>query len=1015
MTPSNLPTAPDWPALEEEVLAYWDKEKVFEVLRARNEGGPTFSFLDGPMTANNPMGVHHAWGRTLKDLYQRYKALQGFDQRYQNGFDCQGLWVEVEVEKELGLADKRAVEEYGLDRFAEACRARVAKYGEVQTEQSKRLGMWMDWGNDYHTFSDTNNEYNWKFLKEMHERDALYQGERVMPWCPRCGTSLSQHEQAGSHASLTHETAYVAFSLTESDDKLVVWTTQPYTLLANASVAVNPSETYVRLRTSDGVFVVAEARLPFLPFNGEVLASFPGSSLVGKTYTPPFSLQRATGAAYSIVAWDEVTLSEGTGLVHLAPTCGEEDFEVAGREGFSAEPLLDEAGRVLEGYGDYAGQSAEEATNRVLENLSTLVHREPLTHSFPTCWRCKSELVFRLVKEWFLSVGALRSELRSAASNVTWNPPSVGKRMDDWLVNMDDWCVSRRRYFGLPLPFFPCTHCDTLTVVGSRKELEELAVSGLEQLQELHRPWVDNLVLRCKSCGAEDLKRVPDVGDAWLDAGVVPLSTLGFEQRERVSEGYATGAAKGLSRADLPSHSYWEKWFPADFVCEMREQTRLWFYATLFMSVVFTGRAPYRSVLSYEKVSDEEGKPMHKSTGNALSTEEVFESAGADPTRWLYLRQDPSRPLRFGHDALKDMQRRLLPLWNSVSLFLVSSEMAHFTPGASTTEPLDEWLASRVALLREEVTTSLDTYDHHRAASALEDFVSNDLSGWYLRASRERLKEGSGLDALYSSLKTLLQLLSPFLPFTSEYLWEKLTNPFSSTPTSVFLEEWPKSAQYDQLLLEEMDSVRRFVELGFRARAKMNMRQRQPLSLALLSAPSSLLERWGHLVAAQLNVQRVEKASDDVLSSKVRLNFKLVGPRLGKKMGEMTKALEAGNYSVEGDTLHLCGETLSGEEFSLTLTSAEGYELVSENGEYLLLDTRLTPELVKEGLLRDGVRGVQEARKSLGCRAGERVALSVGRSSNLGLLLEGLDLEELSRLTLTSLALSEGEEVELTS
>jgi len=552
-----LPSVPDHPALEREVLERWDEERTFERLREQNAGGRRFSFIDGPLTANNPMGVHHAWGRTLKDVFQRYNAARGHDERYQNGFDCQGLWVEVEVEKELGLNSKREIEEYGIAEFAQRCKERVARFVGVMTEQSKRLGMWMDWGNDYLTFSDTNIEYIWRFLKECRAREWLYKGHRSTQWCPRCGTSLSQHEQAGeeNYRELEHPSLYVRFPLADREgESFVVWTTTPWTLPANVAAAVKPDAEY-GLR--DGGWRLAEE-------GGEYDNVVSGEDLVGLEYHAPFEdLPAQEGVPHRIIPWDEVALDEGTGIVHIAPGAGGDDFQLSRVHGLPVLAPIDESGRFLPGYGPFEGLSTDEAAEPIvaaLEERGVLVEAGTIVHRYPICWRCKTPLVFRVVDDWFIRIEDLRQPLLDANDEVAWTPPNYKKRMDDWLRNMDDWNISRKRYFGLPLPFYPC-ECGELNVIGSRAELEQRATGGLDQLQELHRPWIDEVAIRCSSCN-EEVRRIPEVGDAWLDAGIVPLSTMGWQSPERVPHGYGTGAAHGLTGADLPDHAYWEQWFP---------------------------------------------------------------------------------------------------------------------------------------------------------------------------------------------------------------------------------------------------------------------------------------------------------------------------------------------------------------------------------------------------------------------------------------------------------------------
>src|SRR5512133_1206040 len=692
----SLPAVPDHAALEREILAWWDAEGIFERLREQNRGGERWSFLDGPITANNPMGVHHAWGRTLKDVFQRYKALRGFDQRYQNGFDCQGLWVEVEVEKALGLNSKRDIEEYGIAEFAARCKERVAEFAEVITDQDRRLGRWMDWDNDYHTFSDTNISYIWGFLKAVHERGWLYTGHRATEWCPRCGTSISQHELfAGEYKELEHPSLYVRFPLKEREEEaLVVWTTTPWTLPANVAAAVKPDAEY-GLRDE----------LWRLAVSGEEYEHVArGEELVVLHYEGPFDALPAAVKEHRVIPWDDVSLTEGTGIVHIAPGAGTEDFELGRLHDLPVIVPIDELGRMLRGFGLLEGLSTDEVEDVVIEDLrerELLVEAGRITHRYPICWRCKTPLLFRVVDDWFISSEPARQELLDANATVEWTPSFYSKRMDDWLRNMGDWNISRKRYFGLPLPFYPCA-CGHLNVVGSRDELEERATSSLEGLRELHRPWIDDVVIRCEQCG-EDVRRIPEVGDAWLDAGIVAFSTLGWGNAAWKEHGYGTGAAEGLTGAPLPDHAYWEQWFPADWVSESREQIRLWFYSLSFMSVTLDGRSPYRQVLAYERVRDETGREMHKSWGNAIEANEAIDRMGADIVRWLFSEQVPSQNINFGYGPADDVRRRLLTFWNSVAYLVTYANIEGVRPRWGETpraeRPLDRWLYARTEKL----------------------------------------------------------------------------------------------------------------------------------------------------------------------------------------------------------------------------------------------------------------------------------------------------------------------------
>ena len=972
-----LPNVPDQPALEREVLERWETEQTFKRLREQNAGGPRFSFIDGPVTANNPMGVHHAWGRTLKDVFQRYRAARGHDERYQNGFDCQGLWVEVEVEKELGLNSKREIEDYGIAEFAQRCKERVAKYVGVMTNQSKRLGQWMDWGNDYLTFSDTNIEYIWRFLKECHSRGWLYKGHRSTQWCPRCGTSLSQHEQAGeeNHREMEHPSLYVRFPLKKREgEALVVWTTTPWTLPANVAAAVKPDAEYVLGPTG-------EWRARELAGEVEAVKTARGAELVGLKYEAPFDdLPAQEGVVHRVIPWDEVSLEEGTGIVHIAPGAGAEDFDLSRVHDLPVLAPIDESGRFLPGYGPFEGLSTDEAAKPIVESLEergVLVEAGTIVHRYPICWRCKTPLVFRVVDDWFISCDELRQPLLDANDEVEWTPPQYKKRMDDWLRNMGDWNISRKRYFGLPLPFYPCG-CGELNVIGSRVELEERATGGLDQLQELHRPWIDEVPVRCEACG-EEARRIPEVGDAWLDAGIVPLSTLGWQNPTWVEHGYGTGAAKGLTGADLPDHAYWEQWFPADWVSESREQIRLWFYSISVMSMTMVGRLPYRAVLTYERVHDEQGKPMHKSAGNMIEANEAFERMGADVMRWLYSSTPPQQNVNFGYGLGGEVQRKLLTLWNSIGFFLTYANIAGWRPdwGAepSSQHALDRWLVARTGQLVEELEAAYERYWTPAVTSAFESYVE-DLSNWYIRRSRRRFWDGEAeaLETLWWSVVQSLRAVGPVMPFLSDHLWHTLV---LDGPDSVHLAGWPETAAADGVLLEEMAEVRRVVELGRQARAQSGMKLRQPLRRLVVQGAGAAESHSGE-IAEELSVKEVEFGPVEATELRVKPNLPVLGPKLGKELGPVRAALEAGQFEeLDGGRLRVNGHELSPEEVLVERRGREGWAVAGEDGLTVALDLALDEELEREGRVRELIHRVNTMRKDAGLEITDRIALTL--------------------------------------
>ncbi len=853
----DLSDKPDAEPLEVAVLDFWDRKDIFARLRAQTAGGPKFSFIDGPVTANKILGVHTAWGRTLKDVFQRYKALRGYEQRYQNGFDCQGLWIEVGVERELGLNSKHEIEEYGLEAFAKKCREVVERYAAELIAGEIRLGQWMAWGKDYYTFSDTNIEYIWKFLRIVKDKGWLYLGHRPTEWCPRCGTSISAHELAGSYVDRSDPSLYVRFPLPgRPGEALVIWTTTPWTLPANVAAAVRPDAEYGRLENGDWMAV---QRAASVPGGGETFAEVrPGADLVGWRYQGPFDyLAPGAGVEHRVVPWDEVSMEEGTGIVHIAPGCGAEDFDLGKTCELPVLTPVDESGRFYPEYGWLAGLGTAEVAGQVVNDLkqrSLLVGAGTIEHRYPECWRCHTPLIFRISDDWFISVDQIREPMRAANRTVEWTPAYLGARMDDWLVNMSDWNISRRRYYGLPLPFYPC-ECGHLNVIGSRAELEARATEPVTGLKELRRPWIDAVRIRCEDCGQE-AERIAEVGDVWLDAGIVPFSTLGWENEAWIDEGYATGAASGLTTADLPDHGYWDEWFPADWVSEMREQIRLWFYSQLFMSVTLTGRAPYRKVLGYEKMLDERGREMHGSWGNAISAEEAFAQMGADVMRWQFCQQPSSQNLLFGFGPAKEIQRKLLTLWNSLSFFTGYANTADFTPALADLEnwtdleslagleaqPLDRWLLARTARFVADATAG---YEAYVTASVLRTFESylDDLSNWYIRRSRRRFWNGdhAALRTLWIGLVQALRVIAPVMPFLAEHLWQALVaGVCPQAPDSVFLAGWPAAGQIDDKLVAEVAAVRRVVDLGRKTRAQSRLKLRQPLRQLLVEGAEGI-------------------------------------------------------------------------------------------------------------------------------------------------------------------------------
>ncbi len=945
----RTPGALDFSAIAREVREFWEREGVFARLVAKNRGGPPFSFLDGPITANNPMGVHHARGRTYKDIVQRYRAMRGFEQRFQNGFDCQGLWVEVEVEKALGLDSKREIEALGAEAFARACRERVLRFATLQTEQSARLGQWMDWPNSYYTMSDANIGYIWHFLGECHRRGWIYLGHRVMPWCVRCGTSISQHEMLESYADVTHPSVVVALPvLGQERTALLAWTTTPWTLPANVALAVHPDSTYESVAVGDWRYYVAAAARPALSGLRDVRHRVRGADLVGLRYAAPFGeIPAQRSIEHRVVGWEQVVAGEGTGIVHIAPGCGQEDFELAQRHGLPVVAAIDEDGRYGDGFGDLHGLKALEATALLVSRLSAkglLYHQAPHRHRYPSCWRCGQELLFRLVDEWFIRADEVRPAALSANAGVRWHPEHMGLRMKDWLTNMGDWCISRKRFWGLPLPFYPCPRCGRLTVVRSRDELRRLAVDpdAVDALPELHRPWIDSVALRCEGCG-ETVRRVPEVGDCWLDAGIVPFSTLSY----------------------LEDRAHWARWFPADFVVEMAAQVRGWFYALLFMAVTLEGRAPYRAVMAHDRVLGEDGREMHKSWGNAVWLDEALDRMGPDVVRYLFAAHPTAEPITFGSAAARDVTRRFLTLWNVYTLFVTYANIDRpaLPPDAaapSTAGDLEAWILARLASTTREVRAALDDYQIRRAVGVLEMFVQDDLSNWYVRRRRRQfwkseMSEGKAVayQTLFHVLVRTCQLLAPVMPFLAEHIYQGLVGGGDGgAARSVHLTDFPEPDEHS--VNPELEAgvvfVQRALRLALAVRNASGLRVRQPVASLLVLAPTGALTWLREFeldLREELNAEAVEV--------------------------EPLDAAVAHALRAEG---HAAWPSPTGTPIALTVDSGP-FRAGLDGDLVVAVDTRLTPGLRRKGLARQLAHQIQRLRKTLGFRVDDRIRLSV--------------------------------------
>ncbi len=979
---------------EAEISKFWDENSIFEKSLKLRETSPRYNFYEGPPTANGLPHIGHALARTIKDVICRYRTMKGFLVERKAGWDTHGLPVELEVEKALGISTKDEIEKMGVEKFNAECKKSVFKYKAEWDEFTRTLGYWLDLSNPYITYTNDYIETVWWILKQFWEKDLLYKGYKILPWCPRCETALSSHETAMGYKEVTDPSLFVMMRLSGSEDTyFLVWTTTPWTLISNVALALHPYESYVTIEHRDRKLILAENRLSVIDGEYEILETKKGSEYAGVRYEPLFDFLPVDKGHYATLA-DFVTMEEGSGIVHIAPAFGADDYELSIKEGLSVIQAVDTEGRLISEVTPWAGRYVKDADPEIIEDLGNrglLYGSEGYTHNYPFCWRCDSPLIYYARSSWFIKTTAFKDEMIKANEEIEWFPEEVGsRRFGEWLENNVDWALSRERYWGSPLPVWICDGCQKQHCIGSIEELQRMAVDSPEQL-DLHRPFVDRIRLKCPGCG-ESMNRTPEVIDAWFDSGAMPYGQVHypFEHQD----------------------DFEDKYFPAEFIAEGLDQTRGWFYSMLAISVFISGRSSYKRCVVNDLILDTEGRKMSKRIGNVIEPNQLLSEYGADAIRWYLMSSSQIwLPKRFDKEALVDVVRRFLStLQNSFSFFSLYANIDGFIAGKKAPElekrPLiDRWIVSRLNGLIDEANKAYDQNDITRCTRAIASFVVDDLSNWYVRRSRRRFwgsqdnsDKKAAYQTLFECLLTICKLAAPVAPFMAEDLYRRLTENLDGFSESVHLTDFPmaEKSHRDSLIEEQMAVARRTVELGRAARKESKTRVRQPLSrlvvLGLSENEREMIRNLENIVLEEINIKKLEFDKDETAYFKYagEPDFKKIGPKFGarsKMVAEQIRSLSSkqiselavkGNFTIGEGAEEV---TIESDDLKVNTVPSDGYAVSSDGHLKVALDLTIDDNLRAEGNARELVNRVQNLRKSAGLVVTDRITLSISSNS----------------------------------